>query len=171
MEPVKLPLPPEGRFAALRLTLAALRQLRTPLGAVRHLPGAGPRSGRGRWAARRTRVFPPQPPGPAGHDAFPFNLGETHLAGCWGSLGGYRDRVLQLGAYDNGSGPQFNMTALALRSAGTVNAVSRLHGDVTRAMWNIWPGVLEAERPVTSVTNGVHVPTWIAGDLSELFGR
>ena len=60
------------------------------------------------------------------------------------------------------------MTALALRSAGGVNAVSQLHGEVTRAMWApIWPDVAEADRPVASVTNGVHVPTWIAAELAR----
>src|SRR5438094_7496729 len=119
---------------------------------------------------RRSTVFTTHTPVPAGHDAFPFHLVEKHLAGCWGTLGPNRDRFLALGAYDNGSGSQFNMTALALRSAANANAVSRLHGQVTRAMWgSIWPNVPEAERPVQSVTNGVHVPTWIANDLAELF--
>ena len=60
------------------------------------------------------------------------------------------------------------MTALAIRSAGSTNAVSQLHGEVTRAMFApMWPDVPEASRPVTSVTNGVHVPTWIAGELVE----
>ncbi len=120
---------------------------------------------------RQTTVFTTHTPVPAGHDAFPFHLVEKHLAGCWGTLGPNRDRFLALGSHDVGAGAQFNMTALALRSAGMVNAVSQLHGDVTRAMWDIWPGVPKQERPVTSVTNGVHVPTWIAGDLAELFCR
>jgi len=83
---------------------------------------------------RRTTVFTTHTPVPAGHDAFPFHLVEKHLAGCWGTLGPYHDRFLALGSYDNGGGAQFNMTALALRSAAKVNAVSRLHGQVTRAM-------------------------------------
>ena len=120
---------------------------------------------------RQTTIFTTHTPVPAGHDAFPFHLVEKHLAGCWGTLGPNRDRFLALGSHDSGAGPQFNMTALALRSAGKVNAVSQLHGEVTRAMWDIWPGVPEPQRPVTSVTNGVHVPTWIAADLAELFGR
>ena len=67
---------------------------------------------------------------------------------------------------------QFNMTALALRSAGATNAVSQLHGDVTRRMFApMWPGLPEADRPVASVTNGVHVPTWIAGELADLFAH
>ena len=73
---------------------------------------------------RRTTVFTTHTPVPAGHDAFPFDLVERHLAGCWGPLGPNRERFLALGAYDNGGGNLFNMTALALRSAGTTNAVS-----------------------------------------------
>ena len=119
---------------------------------------------------KQTTIFTTHTPVPAGHDAFPFHLVEKHLAGCWGTLGPDRDRVLALGAYDNGSGMQFNMTALAIRSAGSTNAVSLLHGEVTRAMFApMWPDVPEASRPVTSVTNGVHVPTWISSELSTLF--
>src|SRR6185436_6422292 len=121
---------------------------------------------------RRTTIFTTHTPVPAGHDAFPFHLVETHLAGAWGTLGPNRERFLALGAYDNGGGPQFNMTALAIRSAGSTNAVSQLHGQVTRAMFApMWPDVPEDDRPVTAVTNGVHVPTWIANDLSDLFQR
>ena len=61
---------------------------------------------------RRTTVFTTHTPVPAGHDTFPFQLVETHLAGCWGTLGGHREAFLALGHYDNGSGPRFNMTAL-----------------------------------------------------------
>ena len=78
---------------------------------------------------RRTTIFTTHTPVPAGHDAFPFSLVETHLANAWGSLGAYRDAFMALGHYDNGSGPLFNMTALALRTAGATNAVSQLHGE------------------------------------------
>src|SRR5580765_948116 len=121
---------------------------------------------------RQTTVFTTHTPVPAGHDAFPFHLVETHLAGAWGDLGTHRERFLALGHYDNGGGPMFNMTALALRASATVNAVSELHGHVTRAMWApMWPGVAEADRPVGSVTNGVHAPTWVAADLADLFAK
>jgi starch phosphorylase len=121
---------------------------------------------------RQTTMFTTHTPVPAGHDAFPFQLVEKHLAGLWGTLGSNRDRFLALGAYDNGSGTQFNMTALAIRSSGSTNAVSQLHGSVTRAMFApMWPDVPESDRPVTAVTNGVHVPTWIASDLCDLFRR
>jgi starch phosphorylase len=119
---------------------------------------------------RRTTVFTTHTPVPAGHDAFPFHLVETHLAGCWGTLGNYRDQFMQLGAYDNGSGTMFNMTALALRTANGVNAVSQLHGVVTREMWApIWPGVPEEQRPVRSITNGIHMPTWLSHEMTRLF--
>ncbi|HVL67330.1 MAG TPA: alpha-glucan family phosphorylase [Vicinamibacterales bacterium] len=119
---------------------------------------------------RRTTIFTTHTPVPAGHDAFPFNLVETHLAGAWGTLGSYRDAFMALGHYDNGSGPMFNMTALALRAAGATNAVSQLHGHVTRDMWGpIWPGVAPDRRPVRAITNGVHVPTWLSAEMAKLF--
>jgi starch phosphorylase len=119
---------------------------------------------------RRTTVFTTHTPVPAGHDAFPFQLVETHLAGAWGTLGTHRDAFLALGHYDNGGGALFNMTALALRAAQSVNAVSQLHGVVTRKMWGpIWPGVPEERRPVRAITNGVHVPTWLAWEMMRLF--
>jgi starch phosphorylase len=121
---------------------------------------------------RRSTVFTTHTPVAAGHDAFQFYLVEKHLAGCWGTLGANRDRFLALGAYDNGAGPQFNMTALALRSAGKVNAVSRLHCEVTRNMWaGMWPDVPEEKRPVDFVTNGVHLPTWHSAELADLFTK
>ena len=119
---------------------------------------------------RRTTIFTTHTPVPAGHDAFPFSLVETHLAGAWGTLGAYRNAFMALGHHDNGSGPQFNMTALALRTAGAVNAVSQLHGQVTRDMWGpIWPGVPDDQRPVRAITNGIHMPTWLSSEMTRLF--
>ncbi len=119
---------------------------------------------------RRTTVFTTHTPVSAGHDAFPFHLVETHLAGAWGSLGAHRERLLALGAHNNGGGTLFNMTALAMRSSSSVSAVSELHGDVTRAMWaDIWPGVAPDDLPIGSVTNGVHVFTWLAPQFARLF--
>jgi starch phosphorylase len=121
---------------------------------------------------RKSTVFTTHTPVPAGHDAFPFSLVETHLAGCWGRLGEHREDFLALGRYDNGFGTMFNMTALALRSSSFVNAVSRLHGQVTREMWApLWPGAEPARVPVTSITNGVHLMTWLSADMAKLFDR
>jgi starch phosphorylase len=121
---------------------------------------------------RRTTVFTTHTPVLAGHDAFPFHMVETHLAGCWGGLGEHREDFLALGRYDSGSGTLFNMTALALRTAGTTNAVSRMHGDVTREMWGaLLPELPPSIGPVTHVTNGVHLLTWISADMARLFDK
>ncbi len=121
---------------------------------------------------RRTTVFTTHTPVPAGHDAFPFQLVEQHLAGAWGTLGDHRDAFLALGHHDNGTGPLFNMTALALRAAANVNAVSELHGRVTRDMWApLWPAREEADRAIQVVTNGVHIPTWLSADMTRLLER
>jgi glycogen phosphorylase len=121
---------------------------------------------------RHSTIFTTHTPVAAGHDAFPMDLVEAYLEGRGGSIGPYRDTFLQLGQYDSGSGPMFNMTALAIRSAGATNAVSQVHGQVTRDMWAaMWPSIPESRRPVNTVTNGIHVPTWIAPDMARLFER
>jgi starch phosphorylase len=121
---------------------------------------------------RRTTVFTTHTPVAAGHDAFPFHMVENHLAGAWGDLGGYRERFFALGAYDNGGGAMFNMTALALRTSGAANGVSQLHGEVTKDMWApIWPGVPRDQLPVNFITNGVHAPTWMSSEIGRLLER
>jgi glycogen phosphorylase len=121
---------------------------------------------------RETTVFTTHTPVPAGHDAFPFHMVETHLAGCWGGLGEHREDFLALGRHDSGNGTQFNMTALALRTSRATNAVSQLHGEVTREMWQgIWPDTPKESLPVAALTNGVHVPSWISTDLARLLER
>jgi starch phosphorylase len=118
---------------------------------------------------RQSTVFTTHTPVPAGHDAFPFHLVEKHLAGSWGEIGQHRQEFLSLGEYDNGNGSQFNMTALALRTSAHINGVSALHGEVTRAMWRpMWPDTPADQLPVRSITNGVHVPTWMAGAVFRL---
>jgi starch phosphorylase len=121
---------------------------------------------------RRTTVFTTHTPVPAGHDAFTFELVEQHLAGTWGSMNGHGESFRRLGHHDSGNGPRFNMTALAMRSAGVINAVSRRHGEVTREMFApLWRELPGDERRVQTITNGVHVPTWVSGELARLFER
>jgi len=121
---------------------------------------------------RRTTVFTTHTPVAAGHDAFPFHIVETHLSGAWGDLGPYRERFFQLANYDNGGGPMFNMTALAMRTAGSTNGVSKLHGQVTRQMWRpIWPDAPADALPIKSVTNGVHAPTWMSAEIAALLEK
>ena len=119
---------------------------------------------------RRTTVFTTHTPVPAGHDAFPFHLVETASGGLLGlARRPTATQFLALGLYDNGSGPQFNMTALAMRSSARVNAVSQLHGEVTREMWvPIWPDGRMTAAGHARITNGVHVPTWMSSEMAQL---
>ncbi len=119
---------------------------------------------------RRTTVFTTHTPVGAGHDAFPVSMVETHLAQCWDGLAQHREAFLALGHHDGDGGPRFNMTALALRTAARANGVSRRHGEVTRRAWEPTTVSLGASR-ITWVTNGVHVPSWIAPDTAKLFER
>lgn len=122
---------------------------------------------------RESTVFTTHTPVPAGHDAFPFQLVEKHFAGYWEALGLDREQFFALGEHPDGSGgPNFNMTALALRMTGKCNGVSKMHGNVSRLMWNsMWPELPVDQVPITHVTNGVHTPTWIAPEMDKLFSR
>jgi len=123
-------------------------------------------------AVRSTTIFTTHTAVPAGHDAFAFQLVENQLRPFWDGLGAYRHDFLKLGNYSGGGEALFNMTALALRTAGAVNAVSRRHREVTSAMWaSIWPPGSNGDPPVRAVTNGVHIATWIAPAISDLFDR
>jgi len=121
---------------------------------------------------RAATIFTTHTPVPAGHDAFPFPLVETYIErlGDYGTkVDTHREKLYSMAAHPAAWGPAFNMTALALRLSGRVNAVSRRHGEVSRAMWrDLWPGLPDAEVPIVSITNGVHVPTWISGDMDRL---
>ena len=69
-------------------------------------------------------------------------------------------------------GQPSGMTPLALRSSRQANAVSQRHGDVARGMWQpLFPGRAREGVPITHVTNGVHVPTWLHGPMRELLDR
>jgi len=119
-----------------------------------------------------TTVFTTHTPVLAGHDVFSAQLVEKYFSGYWESLGIDRETFFQFGQQD-GSGTQpFNMTALALRMANQRCAVSELHGKVTRRMWHgLWPEAPEGQVPISHITNGIHVPTWIAPELYYLLEK
>jgi starch phosphorylase len=122
---------------------------------------------------RRTTVFTTHTPVAAGHDAFPIPMVEGYLRPYWrGGAAFAWDAFCALGAHDDGGGPRFNMTALALRTSARVNGVSRRHGEVSRAAWeHVKAAVSPDGPPIASITNGVHVPTWLAPDMARLFER
>ncbi len=117
-------------------------------------------------------VFTTHTPVPAGHDVFSADLVEKYLHCYWESLGIERERFMQMGRANGHCNGHFNMTALALNTADHCNAVSKLHGIVARQMWNAhWPDVREDQVPIVHVTNGIHVPTWIAPEMDRLFQK
>jgi glycogen phosphorylase len=121
---------------------------------------------------QRTTVFTTHTPVPAGHDAFSFLLIDRYLHHFWGQLGINRDRFLALGYHREPWGEVFHMTVLALHMAGWRNGVSKAHGEVSRRMWQgLWPNTAVEQVPISSVTNGVHTPTWVAQELDQLYGR
>jgi starch phosphorylase len=139
---------------------------------MRELVGHGMSFAAALAKVRRSTIFTTHTPVAAGHDAFPIDLVESCLAGYWDNVASHRDEFLRLGYYDNGHGSMFNMTALGIRSTSVTNAVSQVHERVTLAMWApIWPTLSDEGHPLKTVTNGVHVPTWIAPDMGRLFER
>lgn len=121
---------------------------------------------------RSTTVFTTHTPVPAGHDVFSFALMDKYFGSYIPLLDLDRDEFYKLGTDSSKSSFGFNMTAFALRMSAFRNAVSKMHGSVTRKMWrHLWPGLPEDDVPISYITNGVHVPTWIAPSLAAMFNR
>ena len=121
---------------------------------------------------KKHTVFTTHTPVPAGHDAFSYQLMEKYFAGYWDELGIDREQFLSLGGHQEPWGQAFNMTVLALRMAGLSNGVSKLHGEVSRDMWQeVFPDKSIDEVPISLITNGVHVPTWISSELADEFNK
>ena len=116
---------------------------------------------------RSTTLFTTHTPVAAGHDTFSLELVESQLGDFWGTDSRRRDALFGLAMHDNGEGPLFNMTVLAVRGSGAVNAVSQVHRDVTSRMFA--PIFSDVAESVQAVTNGVHLPTWIAPAINGLF--
>ncbi len=121
----------------------------------------------------REVVFTTHTPVPAGHDRFSADLIEEHLGPLREVLGLSRDRLMDMGREHPGDKDEdFCMTVLGLRIARRANAVSALHGEVSRAMWKgLSPGKTEDRVPIGHITNGVHVPSWLAPQMSRLYDR
>ena len=120
----------------------------------------------------RTDVFTTHTPVPAGLDQFPLWMIDKYLAHLWDDLKLTRDAFIDLGRHQQAWGENFSMPVLALKLSEQRNAVSEMHGKVSRKMWQfLWPGVAENDVPVTHVTNGVHSLSWMSGQMRALFDR
>jgi len=121
----------------------------------------------------REVVFTTHTPVPAGHDRFEADLIEEHLGPLRDNLGLSPESLMGLGREKAGNQQElFCMTVLGLRLSRRANAVSALHGEVSRAMWTgLCPGKPEDEVPIGHITNGVHVPSWLAPQMFRLYDR
>lgn len=124
-------------------------------------------------AIKAGTVFTTHTPVPAGNDAFDAGLMDQYFGSYYPQLGLDRRGFLALGRQRaDDDGERFGMTVLAIRMSNSSNGVSKLHGSVSRNMWNpIWPTLPAAEVPITSVTNGVHTQSWLAPEFGQLFER
>jgi starch phosphorylase len=115
-------------------------------------------------ATARNTVFTTHTPVPAGNEAYDRDLVRRYLEPWVGDVGCEPEDALLLGA-ETGA---FNLTALAIRLSTGANGVSRIHGQVSSAMWrHLFPG--EPESPVSYITNGVHTETWVGPEMRALY--
>ena len=126
-----------------------------------------------REAISASLIFTTHTPAAAGQDYYQPDLMRRYFADYARALGlSWRD-LMALGRKDpNDEWEPFCMTVLALRLARSSNGVSKLHGEVSRRMWqSLWPGVPEDEIPIGYVTNGVHFRSWISAEMDEIYNR
>jgi starch phosphorylase len=121
----------------------------------------------------REVIFTTHTPVPAGHDRFNSDLMEEHLGPLREQLGISHENLMGFGReYPTDHSELFCMTVLGLKLSRRANAVSSLHGEVSRAMWKcLYPGKPEDAVPIGHITNGVHVPSWLAPQMCRLYDR
>ncbi len=119
-----------------------------------------------------SHIFTTHTPVPAGLERFGFDLIDEHFTDYYRSLGLSRDEFLNLGRENMGSYELYSMAVMALNLSAGSNGVAKLHGEVSRNMWQwLYPNVPEHEVPVDSVTNGIHVQTWVSREMATLLDR
>ncbi|WP_041454530.1 alpha-glucan family phosphorylase [Anaerolinea thermophila] len=121
---------------------------------------------------RKTNIFTTHTPVPAGNDEFPLWMMDKYFSHVYNELKMDRDLFIDLGRNMQEWGETFSMPVLALRLSEKCNAVSELHGRVSRRMWHkLWADKKENDIPIFHITNGVHVGTWMARRWRLLFER
>lgn len=119
-------------------------------------------------AVRADTIFTTHTPVPAGHDVFTLEMVDRYFSHLYERMNITREQFLELGHDQTRNG--FNMTLLALKLSGFSNGVSRLHGEVSRALFHrLYEGIPEEEVPIGHVTNGAHTLTWLAPEMRNLF--
>lgn len=121
---------------------------------------------------RGSNVFTTHTPVPAGNDEFALWLVDKYFSHIWPELGLTRDQFIDLARHTVNWGDTFSMPVLALNLSQGRNAVSELHGHVSRKMWSfMWADRRVDDVPITHITNGIHTGTWLARRLRHLYDR
>lgn len=121
---------------------------------------------------KASTLFTTHTPVPAGLERFGFDLIDEHFTDYIRDLGLSREQFIDLGREDMGDYELFSMAVFALNLSSAANGVAALHGDVSREMWQwLYPNVPVNEIPIGSVTNGIHVQTWISDEVATLYDR
>jgi glycogen phosphorylase len=119
-----------------------------------------------------SNVFTTHTPVPAGNDAFSRDLVGRYLGKYAHDFGLSFDDLFAFGQPMLNPPPLFSMTILALRTSRRANGVSKLHGEVSKGLWqDVWAGVPLPEVPITSITNGIHTKTWTAPEFHRLYEK
>jgi len=119
-----------------------------------------------------SNIFTTHTPVPAGLERFGYDLIDEHFTNYWSLLGLNRDQFLTLGRENMGTYDLFSMAVLALNLSSQANGVAKLHGVVSRELWQwMYPNIPQHEIPIGSVTNGIHTQTWVSTEMATLFDR
>jgi starch phosphorylase len=123
-------------------------------------------------ATRVNNVFTTHTSVPAGIDLFEVGLMYEYFQEYCHETGIRFEDLLALGRWSSHSQESFSMAIAAFKTSSYRNAVSKLHRQVSQQMWqDLWPKLPVWEVPITSITNGVHLPSWVNGDLANLYDQ
>jgi len=122
---------------------------------------------------KASNIFTTHTPVPAGIDRFSPQLVEKYFSNYYPLLNISKNDFLLLGRKNHSdSNENFSMAILAIKLAGYINGVSKLHAEISREMWNeMWPKIPTDEIPITSISNGIHPSSWISKDMEDLYNR
>jgi starch phosphorylase len=124
-------------------------------------------------ATRAGNVFTTHTIVKAGLDEFDVDLMDKYFGSYFPHLGINRRQFLSLGRMlpDDDNEP-FKMPVLAIKLSSYLNGVSKLHGQISREVWgSLWPAVPAREVPIVSITNGIHLESWLSGEIGGLYNR
>lgn len=125
---------------------------------------------------KSSSLFTTHTPVPAGHDFFSIEMVKKYIGNYASRLQITMDELLMLGICSQNDmttmKEPFSMSYLAVRLSGAINGVSKIHGEVTRKIFkDLWKGYFPSELPIGYVTNGIHIPTWIATPMRTIYEK